>query len=275
MALEVCSLNSGSNGNCYYIGNDQHGVLIDAGLSCKETEKRLHQSNLSIKKIRCIIISHEHTDHIRGLEKLVLRHSIPVYITQPTYKVSRLNLPESYIRDFSTYSSFMVEDLEIIPIKKSHDATDPYSFVIKSNNVAVGVFTDIGKVSENLQQSFSLCNAVFLESNYDYEMLKNGPYPIHLQKRICGGSGHLSNLQALSLLEQHASPFLTHVFLSHLSEKNNHPDIVMDTFSRFTKKMDISIASRYGASEVYRILGSQEFVLKNFKRKMIQMKMFD
>lgn len=273
MALEVCSINSGSNGNCYYIGNHQNAILVDAGISCRETEVRLKQAGLSIKKIRAIIISHEHTDHIRGLERLATRYNLPVYITQNTLIESKINLPNTNIRNFTNGSPFFVEDLQIHPFSKPHDATDPYSFMISHQGVNVGVFTDIGISSPSLEYYFSRCHAVFLESNYDEDMLANGPYPIHLQRRISGEHGHLSNKQALQILQKHASPVLTHVFLSHLSEKNNHPEVALKTFSVFASKLHISVANRNKVSEVYTISEKLKSVARN-QAQLIQMSLF-
>ena len=253
MALEVCSLNSGSNGNCYYIGNNNEAILVDAGLSCRETEKRMSAVGLNIKKVVGIFISHEHTDHIKGLEKLSSRHNIPVYLTSKTFESSRLQIGSHLVRTFQPGSAAAVGTFSITAFKKFHDAVDPHSFLVSCHNVTVGVFTDIGRCCTEVEKHFSQCHAAFLESNYDDGMLANGPYPYHLKKRISGGHGHLSNIEALNLFNRHRSPFLSHLFLSHLSRENNCPEKAMQTFLPFAKQTRVVIASRHQPTEVFTI----------------------
>lgn len=256
MSLFVCSLNSGSNGNCYYVGNDSDAVLIDAGLSCRETEKRMALAGLETGRLKAVFITHEHTDHIIGLETLVKKYRLPVFITPKTTSAGRLKLPAELIRDFDDGVPVEVGGLNVLPFAKQHDGADPYSFVVEGNGVKVGVMTDIGVACPQVIHYFKQCHAVFLESNYDDEMLKTGGYPLRLQKRITGGKGHLSNREALSLFEAHRSPFLTHVFLSHLSQNNNRPDLALEQFREYSDILHISVASRYQASPVYHILDS-------------------
>ncbi len=253
MSLFVCSLNSGSNGNCYFVGNGNEAVLIDAGLSCKETEKRMAQSGLELDSVKAVFITHEHTDHIIGLETLVKKYRVPVFITPKTITAGRLKLPAELIRDFDDGVPVEVGGLNVLPFAKHHDGADPYSFVVEGNGVKVGVMTYTGVACSQVIHYFKQCHAVFLESNYDDEMLKTGGYPLRLQKRITGGKGHLSNQQALELFEAHRSPYLSHVFLSHLSQNNNHPEIALEQFKEYTDILHISVASRHQASSVFHI----------------------
>ena len=249
----ICSINSGSNGNCYYIGNSNDAVLIDAGISCREIEKRFLRSGLSMKKVRAIFISHEHTDHIRGVEVLSKKYSIPVYINEKTYFNGGLKIKDELLRHFSGEEKITVGELEIFPFVKSHDAADPYSFSVEHDNVRVGIFTDIGTVCKKLIHHFSKCHAAFLEANYDEEMLEKGHYPVYLKKRIRSDHGHLSNAQALGLFVNHRAGFLSHVLLSHLSKENNSPQLVEELFTANTTSTKIVVASRYGESEVFHI----------------------
>ncbi|MEO5984077.1 MAG: MBL fold metallo-hydrolase, partial [Ferruginibacter sp.] len=143
MSLFVCSLNSGSNGNCYYIGNNREAVLIDAGISCREAEKRMKILGLSINKVKAVFISHEHTDHTKGAPALAQRFSIPIYITKNTLKSCPLIIPASTIPLFSC-KPVTIGDLSITAIPKQHDAEDPQNFTVSCNKVTVGVFTDMG-----------------------------------------------------------------------------------------------------------------------------------
>lgn len=251
MSLQIASLNSGSNGNCYYIGNEESAVLIDAGLSCRETERRMSLLQLSLHKVKAIFISHEHTDHIKGLELLSQKYKLPVYISEKTLRNSRLRLPLAAA--FNTNGTISIDNLRITSFGKKHDAADPCSFVVTHNEVNVGIFTDIGVVCDQLIHYFGQCHAAFLESNYDEEMLETGRYPFHLKRRISGGRGHLSNMQAFTLFREHRAAHLSHVLLSHLSRENNCPQKAMDLFRSDAGEVQIIVASRDEVSEVYQI----------------------
>lgn len=253
MSLFISSINSGSNGNCYYIGNNKDAVLIDVGLSCREIEKRMLRSGLSIQKVRAIFISHEHIDHIRGVEVLSKKYNIPVYINEKTLANLRMILKEELVRSFSDGEIISAGSLDVMPFFKSHDAADPYSFSVAWNGIRIGVFTDIGTVCEKLTTHFSQCHAAFLEANYDDEMLENGRYPIYLKNRIRGSHGHLSNTQALSLFMEHKSTSLSLLVLAHLSKENNSVELVQNLFSAQAAAIKIVVASRHEESAVYRI----------------------
>lgn len=254
--LHFTSLNSGSNGNCYYIGNDEEAVLIDAGLSCRETEKRMHRLGLAMKKVKAIFISHEHGDHIRGLEVISRKHQLPVYISAATLRHSGLELDPALVRPLIAGSTNLIGTLLINSFLKSHDAADPHSFTVEHDQTCVGVFTDIGKVCNNLSTYFRKCHAAFLEANYDELMLQNGRYPYHLKNRIRGGRGHLSNKEALELFLACKPVHMSHLLLSHLSADNNHPDLVRDLFLENANGTNIVIATRYQETPVYTICGS-------------------
>ncbi|MFM7850748.1 MAG: MBL fold metallo-hydrolase, partial [Flammeovirgaceae bacterium] len=177
MALFAASLNSGSNGNCYYVASNDAAVLVDAGISCKETEKRMKRLGLSLKKVKGIFITHEHADHIFGVERLSKKYQLPVYITPVTLSHAKLKVEEQLIRSFESRTPVQVDDLTIVPFKKIHDAVDAHSFVVTDGNVRIGIFTDIGLPDEMFINHFSQCHAAFLESNYDEHMLENGTYP--------------------------------------------------------------------------------------------------
>ncbi|GGI25690.1 MBL fold metallo-hydrolase [Pedobacter mendelii] len=251
MALYFTSINSGSNGNCYYVGNNNEAVLVDVGISCKEIEKRMARLGLTLNKVKAIFISHEHSDHIKGLTVLSKKYNLPVYITVNTLKSSKLMLNENNIFTFNHLDPVWIGDLKVSAFSKFHDAADPYSFSIECNEVRVGVFTDIGSVCERLITQFKKCNAAFLESNYDVGMLENGNYPYHLKRRITSGKGHLSNNQALALFQTYKPEFMSHLLLSHLSKDNNDPALVENLFKAVAGKTSVSIASRYEESPLY------------------------
>jgi len=275
MSLYIASLNSGSNGNCYYVGNDDEAVLIDAGISCRETEKRMNRLGLAIEKVKAIFISHEHSDHINGLEVLSKKYQIPVYITPKTLLNTRVTLLEKLNNSFTPYIPINIGKLSVIAFSKCHDADDPHSFVVSGNGVNIGVLTDIGSVCKDVKDNFLQCHAAFLEANYDDQMLEEGNYPYHLKKRISGNHGHLSNAQALSLFVKHKPTFMSHILLAHLSKDNNCPDKVLQLFATHSGKTNVSIASRYNESEVFHIVSPQKIRLKNILIRSNQMSLFD
>ena len=252
MSLQIASLNSGSNGNCYYIGNDEDAIFVDAGLSCKETERRMQRLNLSIKKVKAIFVSHEHIDHVRGLAGVASKYNLPIYVTHKT-KIGCYHLTNHNTIHFTANEPVNIGSLSIVGFSKLHDAADAHSFNITSNKITVGVFTDIGKVCDNLIHHFKQCDAAFLEANYDEEMLENGRYPTFLKDRIRNGYGHLSNSQALDLFVNHKSKFMSHLLLAHLSKDNNDVQLVQNLFSTIDKKIEVVVASRYEESKVYNI----------------------
>lgn len=279
MSLYITSLNSGSNGNCYYVGNDEEAVLIDAGISCRETEKRMNNLKLSMQKVKAVFISHEHIDHIRGVEMLSKKFNLPVFITRATLANSNLRLENYLVNSFKEKETIIIGDLAITPFAKHHDAADPYSFIVAGNNVKIGVMTDIGKSCEQVIHYFKQCHACFLESNYDEQMLENGNYPIHLKNRIRKGRGHLSNTQALELFIKHRPKYLSLLILSHLSKNNNTPELVNDLFAKHAEKTNIVIASRYKETALYRVEGHKADSGINLKTKLpeksIQISLFD
>jgi phosphoribosyl 1,2-cyclic phosphodiesterase len=255
MALFITSLNSGSNGNCFYIGNDHEAILVDAGISCRETEKRMRWLGLSMEKVKAIFISHEHSDHINGLPVLSRKYQLPVFITHHTLQQSPIVVEKHLIQPFKAKKPVTVGNLSVLPFKKSHDACDPHSFVISGNGVRVGVFTDIGYGCKEVIAHFTQCHAVFLESNYCEQMLMNGDYPYHLKRRIHSDHGHLSNAQALELFRNNRGGALKHLILSHLSRNNNSPELVERMFREHAGPVSISIASRYQETPVYCVEG--------------------
>lgn len=256
MCLSITSLNSGSNGNCYYVGNETEAVLIDAGISCREIERRMNRLGLQMQKVKAVFVSHEHHDHIKGIPTLTKKHQLPIYITEATKRNGRLSLQKDLVRSFNSHEPVNIGALSITAFPKMHDASDPYSFIIACNNVRVGVFTDIGTPCQQVIKYFQQCHAAFLEANYDELMLDKGNYPYFLKSRIRGGMGHLSNNQALDLFKRYKPSFMSHLFLSHLSKNNNCPELVGQLFNKHAGAVKMVIASRYEQTAVYHITDS-------------------
>jgi phosphoribosyl 1,2-cyclic phosphodiesterase len=261
MSLFVTAIASGSNGNCYYVGNEKEAILVDAGISCRKIESRLKRLELSIHKIKAVFISHEHSDHISGLRVLSKKYELPIYITRGTLQNAKMDPDHPLVRTFSSYESINVGELKVTGFPKKHNAWDPHSFIIESAKVCVGVFTDIGTPCEHVIKNFNKCHAIFLEANYDTDMLLNGNYPYHLKRHISSDIGHLSNEQALELFRKHKSNFMTHIFLSHLSKENNDPELALNLFKKYAEGVEIILTSRLAEIPVF-CIGENKEVLK-------------
>lgn len=246
--MRVTALSSGSAGNCFYVENDKSAILIDAGINAKNINGRLSSLKLSPEKIKAIFITHEHIDHIRGVNVFARQLNIPIYATKGTIKNSFLCSDEKLINSIKKDETIHINGMKIESFPKSHKAAEPVSFSISSKDKKVSVITDLGYSCDNVNSAISSSDFLFLESNHDIEMLKNGPYPYFLKNWIKGDSGHLSNNQAsLSVLE-YGNSKLKNIVLSHLSKVNNAPEVALKTFNsllkerkNFTAKTHISL----------------------------------
>jgi phosphoribosyl 1,2-cyclic phosphodiesterase len=254
MSLFIASLNSGSNGNCYYVGNNREAILIDAGISCRETEIRMKRLGLNMQQVKAIFVSHEHSDHINGIPTLAKKYNLPVYVTDATRHHGGLPLNHQQAISFKAYEPVQIGELSIKAFPKFHDAAEPHSFTVTGAATTIGIFTDIGAPCEHVTLHFQKCHAAFLEANYDEDMLDKGRYPHYLKNRIRSGHGHLSNKQALELFIQYRPTFMSHLLLSHLSQDNNSPTLVQELFKKHAGNTEIVIASRHAETAVYQIL---------------------
>lgn len=232
MGVKLCVLGSGSRGNSIYLETEKVRLLIDAGLSGRETERRLATMGASPKDLDGILVTHEHLDHVRSIGTLARRYKLPVYLNQPTYA----HLPElvGQLREkeeFVTGRSFSLKDTTIHPFALSHDAADPVGFVLVNGSVKVGICTDLGAANNLVHRHLENCSILVLEANHDVEMLKNGPYPWPVKQRIKSRFGHLSNEQSVEVISQVFSEDLQEVIFAHLSETNNSSEIVSKTFN--------------------------------------------
>ncbi len=208
---------------------------------------------LGMNLVKAIFITHEHSDHIQGVSQLVAKYKIPVYFSQPTLKEAGFGRIRKYAFHFTATQPVMIGGLRITAFKKKHDACDPHSFIVSAAKTNIGVFTDIGEPCDQLIHYFKQCHAAFLETNYDEDMLEKGSYPKYLKNRIRGGSGHLSNRQALELYIRHRPTFMTHLLLSHLSQENNSPELVESLFTSVPTETRVIIASRHQETALYQI----------------------
>lgn len=232
--------------------------------------------DLAMDKVKAIFVSHEHGDHITGVPQLSRKYQLPVYITPPTLRDSRIPLEPSLVNSFWPDKPVNIGKLSITAFSKHHDAIDPHSFVISQHGVKIGVFTDIGTCCPQVKKYFNECDAVFLESNYCSDMLEKGRYPYHLKKRISGGRGHLSNTEALELFSKFRGQQLKYLILSHLSSNNNDAELVNRLFTAHAGNTTIVVASRYKETEVYRVDSSthRPVVIREKKTMQVQLSLF-
>ena len=222
-SLAVCTLASGSKGNATYISDGNTSILVDAGLSGIEIKRRLASQNLAPNDLDAIIVSHEHTDHVRGVGILSRRYKLPVYINHQTQKAA-LQLGSLHeVIPFECGTTFNIRNLTIHPFSISHDAQDPAGFTIGQNGTTIGIATDLGIATAMVKEHLKHCELLILEANHDPTMLETGPYPWPLKQRIKSRTGHLSNPASKNLLAELQHENLQHIILAHLSEINNTP----------------------------------------------------
>ena len=231
MAIQVCVLASGSAANCISVASPTTRILIDAGMSARETERRCGELGLDLASVAAICVTHEHDDHRGGLRVLHRRYGMALYANRGTIDALARDerLRSLDWRIFTTGQAFTVGDLELMPFSVPHDSYDPVGFVVCGGGRRIGIVTDMGMATSLIRERLSGCDLIVMESNYDDDMLRDSPRPWSLKQRIIGRQGHLSNAQAGELLAQVAGPQLRAVILSHLSAECNHPTHALHT----------------------------------------------
>lgn len=234
--MRFCCLGSGSKGNATLVQLGETLLLIDCGFSFKYMQSALAVKGCSPEDISAILVTHEHGDHISGVNTLAKRLSIPVYLTPGTARSNKLALDKLDIRLLKADKPIDIAGLSILPVTVPHDAMEPCQFVFSSADKMLGVMTDLGSISDHVNQHFSRCDALLLEANHDVDMLWAGPYPPTLKRRVLSDWGHLSNVQAVDYLQRQEVLPKTLV-LGHISEKNNSMALVTQAFSMFESQI--------------------------------------
>lgn len=232
--MRLCSIASGSSGNCIYVGSKETHLLVDTGISKRKIDEGLAELELKGEEINGILITHEHSDHIQGLGVFSRKYGIPIYATKGTlrgiqdYKCLG-KMPEGLYHEVAIDQKFRIGDLEVKPFAISHDANQPSGFRIENQDKAVAVATDLGIYDDYIIENLKSLDAVLLEANHDVHMLEVGPYPYYLKQRVLGSRGHLSNELTGRLLCNILHDKLKYIVLGHLSKENNYEELARET----------------------------------------------
>lgn len=264
MKLNFCSLSSGSSGNCYYVGNEFHGILIDAGISATSIRKFLRSMDISMQTIMGVLVTHNHSDHIKGLEVLTRKNHLPAFTTSKIWE--SINNPHNRIsrdciREIPLQRKFNLAGFDIEAFPVFHDAPETIGFHICAGDKKITIATDLGHICQTAAPYIKEANLLVIESNYDEEMLENGSYPYYLKTRIRSDHGHLGNLQTSAFLADIINDNLSHICLAHLSKNNNTPEKALQTLLRIFSERGInlngqqriSILNRYLPTEMIRL----------------------
>ena len=259
MCMKAISLQSGSSGNCIYVETGCAKLLFDAGITGSQTEERLAAHGRDIRAVDAVIISHDHSDHIRHAGVLQRKYGLPVYVTPATFAAASARcalgkMPD--VRHFRSHDKLRFGEVTVHAIPTPHDGVDGSAFVVEASGKRLGIMTDLGHVFKDLIGVVASLDAVFLESNYDPDMLAHGPYPAYLKQRIKGPRGHISNREAAEvLLRASEENRIQWACLAHLSEQNNNPDVALRTHREvMSQKLTLYVADRYKASGILTVL---------------------
>jgi phosphoribosyl 1,2-cyclic phosphodiesterase len=235
MGVSVSVLASGSRGNAALVESSQARILVDAGVSCRETFKRLKSAGFDPRTISAILITHEHSDHVYGLATLAKRLKVPIFMTGATHQAWARSLRDDAgqlpklekLEVFSAGRSFQVEDITVTPFTIPHDAADPVGFTFRADGTKIAIATDLGYMPASVCDHLLNCDVLVIESNHDLEMLRVGPYPWSVKQRVMSRVGHLSNDSLAEFFDKNYDGGASYIVLAHLSEQNNHPEIAL------------------------------------------------
>ncbi len=265
--LRFISFGSGSSGNCYYLYTETDSLLIDVGVGIRTLKKHFHNYGLRFDNIHRILITHDHADHVKSVGSISSEYQLPVYTTRKVHDgiernyCVRKKIQANEVHVIEPGKSFLAGDFRITPFHVPHDSSDNVGYKIEYGDTVFCMMTDVGHLTEEMLQYISEANYLVIEANHDREMLLCGPYPGYLKQRISGPNGHLSNDDCAKALAEHATPKLHHVWLCHLSEENNHPELARKTIEQVLKSYGIvagkdfklDVLKRKTPSEIYKL----------------------
>ncbi len=249
--MNFISLQSGSNGNCIYVEAGDVKLLFDAGISGKQAAARLSRAGRDIARVDALIISHDHADHARCAGIFQRKFGIPLFVTETTLRAARASCDLGALREvrhFLAGDALRFGSVRVETFRTPHDGADGVAFIVDDGASRLGIFTDLGHAYDELKSALSSVDAALIESNYDPDMLRAGPYPQYLKSRISGPRGHISNIESAELIARHGAR-LRWACLGHLSEANNTPERALQTHRAMNGNMTYHVAGRYGAGE--------------------------
>ena len=265
--MQFISFSSGSSGNCYLLKTEHNMLLLDAGLSPRKVKQYLSDYGLSLSDADAILITHDHTDHIKGAGLMSEEYQLPVYATEAVHEGMCRNycmshkVPVPLRRFVRKDTTFELGDFRITPFDVPHDSSDCVGYLIEADGVAFCIITDAGHVTDVIRQFVARANYLVLEANHDVDMLNMGPYPAHLKGRIKGERGHLSNEAGARLVAEHATTGFRHLWLCHLSEENNHPELVRKTYEKVFSEYGIKVGLDFSLTVLRRLVPSEMYNL--------------
>ena len=266
--LRFISFGSGSSGNCYFLYTENDGLFVDAGVGVRTLKKHFKDYGLSMSQVHHLLITHDHADHIKCVGSLSHEYSLPVYATATVHKgidrnycVSR-KVDAASRRYIEPGVTFQIGDFTVTPFTVPHDSSDNVGYMIEADGSNICIITDAGSVTDDMTSYIARARYLILEANHDREMLMNGSYPHHLKVRISSGTGHLSNDECAEAIAHHATGNLRHVWLCHLSEENNHPELARKTVESILRSYGIGAGKDFGLEVLKRTMPTGIFDLK-------------
>jgi len=268
MALKFLSLASGSSGNCYYLGTESYGILLDAGISFRSMKKVLKDNGIGLEQIMAVFITHEHIDHVRSVGVLGEKYGIPIYTTEKVHTGINNALRE----DEKLYTSrriiekeiaVAIRELNITAFDVPHDVNECVGYMVTYKRHKFVLVTDAGHITEKVGEYIRIANHLIVEANYDREMLFNGKYPPFLKERISNGNGHLCNSEIAEFLAANFDLHLKNIWLCHLSKDNNHPELAYKTVEMAMQQYGIRIGKDVNLTALKRTTPSEMFVLSD------------
>ena len=257
--LRFISFGSGSSGNCYYLFTENDGILIDLGVGVRNLKKHFREYGLSLSKVKHILITHDHADHVKSVGSVSRDFSLQVFSTHQVHVGINKNycvrnkISPDLVRIIEKGNTFKLGDFTITSFGVPHDSSDNVGYLIEAEGVVFCLMTDVGHLTDKMREMIGQANYLVIEANYDEEMLKTGPYPEHLKVRIMSGEGHMENSKCAVAIGENATERLKHVWLCHLSEENNHPELARKTVEQVLRS--------------YGLVAGKDFLLDVLKRK--------
>lgn len=243
--LRFISFGSGSSGNCYYLYTETDGLLIDAGRGVRTLKKGFRDFGIVMSNIHHMLVTHDHADHVKSVGKISAEFNIPVYTSRLVHEGIVKNycvaqkISKERVRNIENNVTFSIGDFTVTPFHVPHDSVDNVGYKIEADGVVFCLLTDVGHITDEMKSYIAEANYLVIEANHDEEMLEKGPYPLHLKQRIISATGHLSNKDCAEAIANYATTSLRHVWLCHLSEENNHPELARKTVEQMLRSYGI------------------------------------